>query len=164
VYCKHNKLINKDKKQFAVFVPQHFSKQFFCPLLGRYIYLRSGAVKLYCRALITLLLFALPFATHAKKINCDVLTDVSIISLIAAPKKFEGSCIRARGVLFLDDRSGRLFLNKESLLNWVQTNSIMLVITSEKIRKIQNLDSAYVSITGTFKNNAIGNIIELSEY
>jgi membrane carboxypeptidase/penicillin-binding protein PbpC len=24
-----NKLINKDKKQFAVFVPQHFSKQFF---------------------------------------------------------------------------------------------------------------------------------------
>jgi hypothetical protein len=126
--------------------------------------LRSGAVKLYCRALITLLLFALPFATHAKKINCDVLTDVSIISLIAAPKKFEGSCIRARGVLFLDDRSGRLFLNKESLLNWVQTNSIMLVITSEKIRKIQNLDSAYVSITGTFKNNAIGNIIELSEY
>jgi hypothetical protein len=25
----HNKLLNKDKKQFAVFVPQHFSKQFF---------------------------------------------------------------------------------------------------------------------------------------
>jgi len=25
----YNKLINKDKKQFAVFVPQHFSKQFF---------------------------------------------------------------------------------------------------------------------------------------
>jgi hypothetical protein len=23
------KLLNKDKKQFAVFVPQHFSKQFF---------------------------------------------------------------------------------------------------------------------------------------
>jgi hypothetical protein len=25
----HNKLLNKDKKQFAVFVPQHFSKPFF---------------------------------------------------------------------------------------------------------------------------------------
>jgi hypothetical protein len=25
----HNKLINKDKKQLAVFVPQHFSQQFF---------------------------------------------------------------------------------------------------------------------------------------
>jgi hypothetical protein len=24
-----NKLINKDKKQLAVFVPQHFSQQFF---------------------------------------------------------------------------------------------------------------------------------------
>jgi hypothetical protein len=28
------KLINKDKKQFAVFVPQHFSKQFFACYLG----------------------------------------------------------------------------------------------------------------------------------
>ncbi|EAP95501.1 hypothetical protein V12B01_17701 [Vibrio splendidus 12B01] len=26
---KPNKLINKDKKQLAVFVPQHFSQQFF---------------------------------------------------------------------------------------------------------------------------------------
>jgi hypothetical protein len=26
---KYNKLINKDKKQLAVFVPQHFSQQFF---------------------------------------------------------------------------------------------------------------------------------------
>jgi hypothetical protein len=26
---QHNKLINKDKKQLAVFVPQHFSQQFF---------------------------------------------------------------------------------------------------------------------------------------
>jgi len=25
----YNKLINKDKKQLAVFVPQHFSQQFF---------------------------------------------------------------------------------------------------------------------------------------
>jgi hypothetical protein len=29
VVLPYNKLINKDKKQFAVFVPQHFSKQFF---------------------------------------------------------------------------------------------------------------------------------------
>jgi hypothetical protein len=132
--------------------------------LGRYIYFRSGALNLYCRALITLLLFTLPLTVHAKKLNCDVLTDVSIISLIAVPEKFEGSCIRAKGVLFLDDRSGRLFLNKVSLSNLVQANSILLVITSDEIRKIQSLDSAYVSIIGTFKNNAIGNVIEVSEY
>jgi len=29
-----NKQINKDKKQFAVFVPQHFSKQFSACYLG----------------------------------------------------------------------------------------------------------------------------------
>jgi len=28
-FSTHNKLINKDKKQLAVFVPQHFSQQFF---------------------------------------------------------------------------------------------------------------------------------------
>ena len=119
---------------------------------------------MYCRALITLLLLILPLAVHAKKVNCDVLTDVSIISLIAVPEKFEGSCIRAKGVLFLDDRSGRLFLNKESLSNLVQANSILLVITSDEMRKIQNLDNAYLSIIGTFKNKAISNIIEVSEY
>jgi hypothetical protein len=119
---------------------------------------------LYFRALITLLLFTLPLTVQAKKLNCDVITDVSIISLIAVPEKLEGSCIRAKGVLFLDDRSGRLFLNKESLSNLVQANSILLIITSDEIRKIKNLNSAYVTIIGTFKNNAIGNIIEVSEY
>jgi len=29
VAASFNKLINKDKKQLAVFVPQHFSQQFF---------------------------------------------------------------------------------------------------------------------------------------
>jgi hypothetical protein len=33
-YAKHNKLINKDKKQLAVFVPQHFSQQFLAHYLG----------------------------------------------------------------------------------------------------------------------------------
>ncbi|PTP09923.1 hypothetical protein CWO17_03715 [Vibrio sp. 10N.286.45.A3] len=38
-----NKLINKDKKQFAVFVPQHFSKQFFACAGRRYIVFLSSS-------------------------------------------------------------------------------------------------------------------------
>jgi hypothetical protein len=34
VKITHNKLINKDKKQLAVFVDQHFSQQFFAHYYG----------------------------------------------------------------------------------------------------------------------------------
>ena len=65
-------------------------------------------------------------------------------------------------VLFLDDRAGRLFLDKESLSNNVLANSVLIVIGSDKIAKIQKMDSSYVSISGIFVNQAIAQVFDIS--
>lgn len=94
-------------------------------------------------------------------LSCTSLRDVSVIAVIARPETYEGRCIRVKGVLFLDDRSGRLFLNKESLSNHVLSNSIMIVIDSASIEKMQELDGLYVSMVGIFKGNAITNVMDV---
>jgi hypothetical protein len=109
-----------------------------------------------------LLLLCLCVSSQAKDNNCEVLNDVSIISLIATPDKYNGLCVRAKGVLFLDDRSGRLFFDKESLSNNVLANSVLIVISSDKIAKIKKMDSSYVSISGIFVNQAIAQVFDMS--
>jgi hypothetical protein len=58
----HNKLINKDKKQLAVFVPQHFSQQFLAHYLGvrlnNYQSTRKGVLLMKSIFLITAMLLS----------------------------------------------------------------------------------------------------------
>ena len=111
-----------------------------------------------------LLLFCFLRTSQANDTNCVELNDVSIISLIAIPDNFNGLCVRTRGVLVLDDRSGRLFLNQESLSNNVLANSILILISSEEIAKIQDRDRSYVTISGVFNNQAIVQVLDISLY
>jgi len=93
--------------------------------------------------------------------KCEKLNYASIISLIATPDKYKEKCIQSRGVLFLDDKSAKLFLSHESLENNVLFNSISITISSKSISELSHLGGRYVSVIGVFDNGKIVQTVEV---
>lgn len=66
------------------------------------------------------------------KVSASAVSDVSIISLISEPSKYNGKMITVTGVVGLAPEEGVLYLNKWSFKYFVKANSICLDVGSNK--------------------------------
>ncbi len=80
--------------------------------------------------------------------------NVSIISLIAEPEKYDGKNIRVRGFLNVEYEAMGIYLNEEDYKNCVTKNAVWLNFDYDKLgidfKQIQRLNKKYVDIEGVF--------------
>ena len=84
------------------------------------------------------------------KANRDI-EDVSIINLIATPEKYNGKCVRIRGMLATGHESNAIFLDEGSYKNFIYANSISLVLTSQQVEHFSGGNGAYALVEGMFE-------------
>ncbi len=91
--------------------------------------------------------------------NNDAL-NVSIISLIAEPEKYDGKNIRVRGFLNVEYEAMGIYLNEEDYKNCVTKNAVWLNFDYDKLgtdfKQIQRLNKKYVDIEGVFNRSYNG--------
>jgi hypothetical protein len=87
----------------------------------------------------------------------DIINDVSLISLIANPEKYNGQKIRAIGYLHLEFEGNGLYLHKEDYDHGIGKNAIWVDINTKhsKVSDLKKYSNHYVLIEGMFdsKNN-----------
>jgi glyoxylate utilization-related uncharacterized protein len=78
---------------------------------------------------------------------------VSMVSLLAAPDKYEGKFIRVQGFLTIGFESDALYLHEEDYTYGLTKNSFTLHLTEEQEKEYRVLDKKYVLLEGMFSGN-----------
>lgn len=84
------------------------------------------------------------------KTKAGLVTDISIIQLIAVPKAFDGKRVRVHGFAEIEYEGNALYLHEEDRKYRIDKNSLALDVPLELIRKAKGLRHNYVIIEGTF--------------
>lgn len=88
--------------------------------------------------------------------------DVSIISLITNPKKYDGKLVKVSGVGCIEADGNALYLSKEDYKYIVQKNAVFLDFTNAAVNKddAMKLNGKYVYIEGIFNadNNGVSDL------
>jgi hypothetical protein len=85
--------------------------------------------------------------------------DVSLVSLIATPERFEGSYIRVLGVADLDSKHyvNAMFLTREDKVRGNTANAIFLYL-SPALRNVDRLNGKFVIVQGKFSSANKGHL------
>ncbi|WP_184541786.1 hypothetical protein [Mucilaginibacter sp. FT3.2] len=84
--------------------------------------------------------------------------EVSIISLIANPDKYEGEEIRVIGYLHIEFEGNVLCLHKDDYDNAISKNAIWVDVTRLAIDSLKKYSDHYVIIAGTFDSRMRGHM------
>lgn len=86
--------------------------------------------------------------------------EVSLISLIANPAKYEGKIVRVKGVSIVEHDGTALYFSQDDYKNAVTKNAISLDISTEcldvTLRQLADFNSKYVSVEGIFTSEYKG--------
>jgi hypothetical protein len=81
---------------------------------------------------------------------------VSLISLIANPEKFDGKEVMVIGYLRLEDEGDIIYVGEQDYLHSITKNGIWIERNNAMTTDIEKLDSNYVVIVGVFSLNVRG--------
>lgn len=84
--------------------------------------------------------------------------DVSMLSLIAAPKDFDGKQVRVIGFARLEFEGNAIYLHKEDYLHGILKNGLWLDIDSLPRKAGAIPDNQYVIVEGTFSMKDQGHL------
>jgi hypothetical protein len=84
--------------------------------------------------------------------------DVSMVSLIADPQRFNGQFIRVIGFLHLEFEGNHLYLHSEDYKQAIYKNGLWLSLTKVQIKKEIKLSNRYVIAEGIFNSENKGHM------
>jgi hypothetical protein len=104
------------------------------------------------------LLFLFAHASQASGIPADI-PNVSLVSLIATPERFENTVLRVQGVAYLDSKHyiNAIFLTREDKVKGNVPNAIFLYL-SPAIRDADRLNGKFVIVEGRFSSKSKGHL------
>jgi hypothetical protein len=108
---------------------------------------------------VVLVLLALfPSASHGAGIPANI-PNVSLVSLIATPDRFENSVLRVQGIAYLDSKHyiNAIFLTREDKIRGNSANAIFLYF-SPAIRDADRLNGKFVIVEGKFTSENKGHL------
>jgi hypothetical protein len=82
--------------------------------------------------------------------------NVSLISLIAAPERYDGKLVRAQGFLSIEFESPGLYLHEEDYRRGLLANAFALDLSRSQKEQFKSLSLKYVLIEGTVRANGPG--------
>lgn len=84
--------------------------------------------------------------------------DVSIVQLIADPKKFDGQLIRVIGFLHLEFEGNAVYLHQEDYERSIFQNGIWIELTESQAKSSVKLNNGYVLVEGQFSASEKGHL------
>jgi hypothetical protein len=83
---------------------------------------------------------------------------VSLLQLIATPKRFDKKPIRVVGFLRLEFEGNALYLHREDYENAISGNGIWVEVSAEMAKQEDSLNMHYVLLQGIFNANDRGHM------
>jgi hypothetical protein len=93
-------------------------------------------------------------------VKADRPVGVSMVQLIANPKKFDGKFVRVIGFLRLEFEGNELYLHREDYENAITGNGISVDTNSEIMKQSETLNMRYVQLEGTFRAGELGELVD----
>lgn len=88
----------------------------------------------------------------------DQPKDVSMIQLIADPKRFDGQTIRVIGFLRLEFEGNAVYLHREDFERLILQNGVWIELTESQQKSSAKLNNGYVIVEGTFSSSQRGHL------
>lgn len=101
------------------------------------------------KILLTVTSIVLLLAFGQKAISEEAL-NVSIVSLISSPEKYNNKTVSTIGYASLEFENDGLFISESDAKNGIGLNSLYLVLSEEELKKYLKFDHTYVLVQGTF--------------
>jgi hypothetical protein len=81
---------------------------------------------------------------------------VSIVQLLATPRKYDGKQVVVFGFLRIQQEGNRLYLGKADFDNVLLANSIWVEVSDDMVNRRLELDKKYVRVEGVFRIHRFG--------
>jgi hypothetical protein len=88
--------------------------------------------------------------------NPQVVSDVSLMQLIATPERFNGRPVRVIGFCWLEFEGNSLYLHREDFDQGITRNAVWLDLGSPVPARYMELKGKYVVVEGTFSSSERG--------
>lgn len=84
--------------------------------------------------------------------------DVSMVQLIADPKRFDGQTVRVIGYLNLEFEGNAVYLHREDFERSILQNGIWIELTEAQQKSSTKFNNGYVLVEGTFSASEKGHL------
>lgn len=97
-------------------------------------------------------------AAQPKAVSSIQPKDVSMVQLIADPKRFDGETVRVIGYLHLEFEGNAVYLHREDFERSIPQNGIWIELTEAQQKSSTKLNNGYVLVEGTFSASEKGHL------
>lgn len=97
-------------------------------------------------------------AAEPKAVSDSQPKDVSMVQLIADPKRFDGQTVRVIGYLHLEFEGNAVYLHREDFERSILQNGIWIELTEAQQKSSTKFNNGYVLVEGTFSASKKGHL------
>ena len=97
-------------------------------------------------------------AAQSKAVSNIQPKDVSMVQLIADPKRFDGQTVRVIGYLHLEFEGNAVYLHREDFERSILQNGIWIELTELQQKSSTKFNNGYVLVEGTFSASEKGHL------